>query len=98
MRTCITTPVGVWLECVCLCGLQDRGVAHTWVMTLAPDSSVAFWESLTAERLHCSRVLNSNMLDRFPHKPIDPDHPAGVPVPQLEHPYQLCLQPSVILC
>ena len=35
---------------VCI-GCKKGGVAHTWIMTIAPDGSVTFWESLTGERL-----------------------------------------------
>ena len=29
-----------------------------------------------------------SLFNRFSHKPVGPDHPAGVPVPQPQHPYR----------
>ena len=84
--------LGFGLNAYICIGCKAGGVAHTWVMTIAPDNSITFWESLTAERspsiLHVMCKFYPNLFDRFSHKSVDPDHPAGVPVPQLEHPYR----------
>jgi len=83
--------LGFGLNAYVCVGCKTGGVAHTWVMTIAPDGSITFWESLTAERSQSVTLFlffDANLLYRFSHKPVDPDHPAGVPVPQLEHPYR----------
>ena len=43
--------LGFGLNAFVCVGCKKGGVAHTWIMTIAPDGSVTFWESLTGERL-----------------------------------------------
>ena len=72
---------------ICI-GYMTGGLAHTWVMIIAPDSFITFWESLTAERSPIILyVMRKHLFDRCSHKSVHPDHPAGVPEPKLEHPY-----------
>ena len=51
--------LGFGLNAFVCVGCKKGGVAHTWVMTVAPDGSVTFWESLTGERL-LSQELGDN--------------------------------------
>ena len=40
--------IGFGLNAYVCMGTKDKGIAHTWVVTIASDGSVKFWESLSA--------------------------------------------------
>ncbi len=42
--------LGFGLNAFVCVGTKAKGAAHSWVMTLAPDGLVTFWESLTGHR------------------------------------------------
>ena len=54
--------LGFGLNAFVCVGCKKGGVAHTWVMTVAPDGFVTFWESLTGERLLSQELGNNCVL------------------------------------
>ena len=42
--------LGFGLDAYVCVGTKTKGSAHAWVMTVSPDDSITFWESLTGER------------------------------------------------
>lgn len=66
--------LGFGLDAYVCVGTKPKGLAHTWVMTRGTDSTITFWESLTAHR--------------YLHQAIDPDAPPLAPQPRPSYPYR----------
>ena len=61
--------LGFGLDAYICVGTKARGASHTWVATIAGDSRVTFWESLTGDRLvdisHSELNLNLHLTLNF---------------------------------
>ncbi|XP_042173954.1 centrosomal protein of 76 kDa isoform X3 [Oncorhynchus tshawytscha] len=66
--------LGFGLDAYVCVGTKPKSLAHTWVMTRGTDSTITFWESLTAHR--------------YLHQAIDPDAPPLAPQPRPSYPYR----------
>ena len=42
--------LGFGLDAYVCIGTKVKGLTHCWVLTIASDGSILFWESLTAQR------------------------------------------------
>ena len=80
----------VWSECFCVHWLQERGCgshmdhdnSSKWICYILGES---YRREVVIIRIIKQQYLN--LLFRFTHKPVEPDHPTGIPVPQPQHPY-----------